>query len=150
MCIRDRNYPLYKRATVIKPNRKEAEEATHTRITDRASAIRAGEQLLTLWDSDMVLITLGEHGMVLASRLSGQEHEVEIDTVARDVFDVSGAGDTVSAVFSLALSVGATPRQAAQLANHAAGIVVGEVGTCLLYTSPSPRDRTRSRMPSSA
>ena len=67
--------------------------------------------------------------MVLASRLSGQEHEVEIDTVARDVFDVSGAGDTVSAVFSLALSVGATPRQAAQLANHAAGIVVGEVGT---------------------
>ena len=123
------NYPLYKRATVIKPNRKEAEEATHTKITDRASAMKAGEQLLTLWDSDMVLITLGEHGMVLASRLSGQEHEVEIDTVARDVFDVSGAGDTVSAVFSLALSVGATPRQAAQLANHAAGIVVGEVGT---------------------
>lgn len=123
------NYPLYRRATVIKPNRKEAEEAVGLKIADRPSAVAAGEKLLSLWDSDMILITLGEHGMVLVSRLSGQEHEVEIETVARDVFDVSGAGDTVSAVFSLALSVGATPRQAAQLANHAAGIVVGEVGT---------------------
>lgn len=123
------NYPLYKCATIIKPNRKEAEEAIGGKIVDRPSAVVACEKLLNLWDSDMILITLGEHGMVLASKLSGQEHEVEIGTVARDVFDVSGAGDTVSAVFSLALSVGATPRQAAQLANHAAGIVVGEVGT---------------------
>ena len=123
------NFKLYKSSTVIKPNRKEAEEAAQMRISNRAEALEAGRSLIKKWKSEMVLITLGEHGMALVSDVPGEETTVEVDTVARDVFDVSGAGDTVSAVFSLSLAVGATPRQAAQLANFAAGIVVAEVGT---------------------
>lgn len=134
------NFSLYSRVTVIKPNRSEAEDASGMAIPDRTSAIRAGEILLSKWKSEMVLITLGEEGMVLVSGLQTQpvhhgkpdsenERSIEIETMAREVYDVSGAGDTVSAVFTLVLAVKASPRQAAVLANYAAGIVVGEVGT---------------------
>ena len=122
------NFSRYRRSTIIKPNRAEAEEASGIPIPDRAAAVAAGKLLLERWSSEMVLITLGENGMVLVSR-DPAEPVVEVDTVARHVFDVSGAGDTVSAVFLLALSAGATRAQAAALANSAAGIVVGEVGT---------------------
>lgn len=122
------NFSRYRRATIIKPNRAEAEEASGIAIPDRAAAAAAGNALLERWSSEMVLITLGELGMVLVSR-DPAEPVVEVDTVARHVFDVSGAGDTVSAVFLLALAVGATRAEAATLANSAAGIVVGEVGT---------------------
>jgi D-beta-D-heptose 7-phosphate kinase/D-beta-D-heptose 1-phosphate adenosyltransferase len=120
-------FGLYHGVTVVKPNRKEAEEASGLPVRDRASAIEAGRVLLNKWNTEMVLITLGELGMVLVS--DDNREPVEIKTVAREVFDVSGAGDTVSAVFTLALAVGASPRNAAELANFAAGIVVGEVGT---------------------
>ena len=129
------NFTLYSRSTIVKPNRKEAEEASGMHIRTRADAIVAGRALLDAWNTEMVLITLGEMGMVLVSKVKGADEDVEIDTVARDVFDVSGAGDTVSAVFLLALSVKATPRQAAMLANYAAGIVVGEIGTATVNTT---------------
>lgn len=122
------NFSRYRRATIIKPNRREAEEASGVAISDRAAAVLAGKVLLDRWSCEMVLITLGEMGMVLVGR-DDREPAIEVDTVARHVFDVSGAGDTVSAVFVLALAVGASPREAAILANGAAGIVVGEVGT---------------------
>jgi D-beta-D-heptose 7-phosphate kinase/D-beta-D-heptose 1-phosphate adenosyltransferase len=123
------NFPLYSAATVIKPNKKEAEEACGIKIRARSDAIAAGVELLKRWNTEMLLITLGEMGMVLVSTVDGAEPEVEVDTEAREVYDVSGAGDTVSAVFLLALTVGATPRQAAVLSNVAAGVVVSEVGT---------------------
>lgn len=124
------NFPLYSYASVIKPNRGEAEAASGLEIRDRASAIEAGKVLLGKWSSEMVLITLGEHGMVLVAR-DGKEgfRTVEVETVAREVYDVSGAGDTVSAVFSLALAAKTGLREAATLANIAAGIVVREIGT---------------------
>lgn len=123
------HFALYRGATVVKPNRSEAAEASGMAVTDRASAIIAARRLLTDWCCAMVLITLGEEGMVLVTASDSAVPAVEVDTVAQEVFDVSGAGDTVSAVFTLALAVGASPASAAVLANCAAGIVVGEVGT---------------------
>ncbi|MCB0323996.1 MAG: D-glycero-beta-D-manno-heptose-7-phosphate kinase [Bdellovibrionales bacterium] len=123
------NFSIYAHASIIKPNRKEAEEATGIRIKTRGDAIQAGRKLLREWNSEMILITLGELGMVLVGGGGDAEQTVEVDTVAREVYDVSGAGDTVSAVFALALAAGATPAEAAMLANFAAGVVVGEVGT---------------------
>ena len=121
------NFDIYTHATVVKPNRHEAQAAAAMPIPDRSAAAAAGRKLTERWNSDMVLVTMGEQGMTLVSR-DPQQPTIEIDTEAREVFDVSGAGDTVAAVFSLALAVGATPEQAAILANVAAGIVVAEVG----------------------
>lgn len=123
------NFHIYTRATIIKPNRKEAEEASGLAIPNRNAAVDVARLLLKRWKCEMVMITLGEEGMVLVSDVPGDEPVLEVDTEAREVFDVSGAGDTVSAVFALALGVGASPREAAVLSNIAAGIVVGEVGT---------------------
>lgn len=123
------NYGLYRGATVIKPNRKEAEEACGILIRSRADAVRAGTMLLDKWGCEMVLITLGEDGMVLVSHGDKAAQSFEIDTVAQEVYDVSGAGDTVSAVFTAALAAQASPEQAAELANFGAGIAVAEVGT---------------------
>lgn len=123
------NFSLYNGATVVKPNRKEAEQASGMKISSRVDAIKAGRFLLQRWSCEVVLITLGDDGMVLVSREGLPNPTIEIPTQAREVYDVSGAGDTVSAVFSLALGSGASLEEAAQLANLAAGIVVGEVGT---------------------
>lgn len=122
------NFSLYTRATVLKPNRSEAQAASGCMIRSRADAAKAGKLLLSKWHTEMVLITLGEMGMVLVASDGGQD-VVEVDTVAREVFDVSGAGDTASAAFLLSLAAGGSPEQAAMLANYAAGIVVAEVGT---------------------
>jgi D-beta-D-heptose 7-phosphate kinase/D-beta-D-heptose 1-phosphate adenosyltransferase len=84
------------------------------------------EKLLANLQPALLLITLGDHGMLLCER---DKHPVHIPTVAREVFDVSGAGDTVIATFTLAIIAGATPFEAAILSNHAAGIVVGKLGT---------------------
>jgi D-beta-D-heptose 7-phosphate kinase/D-beta-D-heptose 1-phosphate adenosyltransferase len=74
----------------------------------------------------LLLITLGEQGMLLCSR---QHQPVHFPTTAQEVFDVSGAGDTVIATFTAAIAAGASPAEAALISNHAAGIVVGKVGT---------------------
>jgi D-beta-D-heptose 7-phosphate kinase/D-beta-D-heptose 1-phosphate adenosyltransferase len=74
----------------------------------------------------LLLVTLGEHGMLLCQR--GQK-PLHIPTIAQEVFDVSGAGDTVIAAFTLAIALGASPVEAAVISNHAAGVVVGKIGT---------------------
>jgi D-beta-D-heptose 7-phosphate kinase/D-beta-D-heptose 1-phosphate adenosyltransferase len=78
------------------------------------------------WDADNLLITLGEQGVLLFRHDAPPYHA---PTRAREVFDVSGAGDTVIALFTLALSAGAAPAEAAEIANHASGGVVGKLGT---------------------
>jgi D-beta-D-heptose 7-phosphate kinase/D-beta-D-heptose 1-phosphate adenosyltransferase len=86
----------------------------------------AAERLLNELRPAVLLITLGESGMLLCQR--GQK-PFHIPTVAQEVFDVSGAGDTVIATFTLAIAAGASPIEAAIISNHAAGIVVGKIGT---------------------
>ena len=88
--------------------------------------MRVAEKLLTDLSPAVLLITLGDHGMLLCQR--GQK-PFHIPTMAQEVFDVSGAGDTVIASFTLAIAAGASPIEAAIFSNHAAGIVVGKVGT---------------------
>ena len=85
-----------------------------------------GMILMEKWQSENLLITLGEQGVLLFRHGEPPYHA---PTRAREVFDVSGAGDTVIALFTLALSAGATPPEAAEIANHASGIVVGKLGT---------------------
>ena len=119
------NFGLYRKVRCVTPNRAEAERASGVRIGDIENLERAGRLLLGKWEAEMVLITRGEEGMSLFEG-NGVTH---IPTVAREVYDVSGAGDTVAAAFTLALSAGAEPKEAAYLANLAAGIVVGKLGT---------------------
>jgi D-beta-D-heptose 7-phosphate kinase/D-beta-D-heptose 1-phosphate adenosyltransferase len=119
--------------SLITPNRKEAfdlagladETRTNNPLTD-ANLGQVAARLLTELRPAVLLITLGELGMLLCQH--GQK-PFHIPTVAQEVFDVSGAGDTVIASFTLAIAAGATPLEAAMLSNHAAGIVVGKIGT---------------------
>jgi D-beta-D-heptose 7-phosphate kinase/D-beta-D-heptose 1-phosphate adenosyltransferase len=120
------NFGRYRRVSLVKPNREEAAAASGIEIRDRASLRRAGERLLAQWEADAVLISRGEEGMALFKRGGGVE---EFPTVAREVFDVTGAGDTVIAACALALGAGGTLEEATVLANHAAGVVVGKIGT---------------------
>lgn len=120
------NFPHYRGATVVTPNVAEASQASGVDIHDERSLRRAGAALLDRWQADAVLVTRSEQGMTLFKRQGGVSH---FPTVARHVFDVTGAGDTVVATLALALGAGASLENAAVLANHAAGIVVGEVGT---------------------
>lgn len=115
----------YSNTTLFKPNRKEAEGALGLALNDDASVRTAGNMLLQRLNSNLVLITMGEKGMYLFDRNQPVSH---IETRARRVHDVSGAGDTVISTFTIALAAGATPYEAALLANFAAGVVVGEVG----------------------
>lgn len=119
--------------TAVKPNRAEAFLAagmtphdSDTPPTEDEDLRRVGEILLAKWKTKLVLITLGEHGMMLFQHDQAPHH---IPTKARQVFDVSGAGDTAIALFTLALCSGATPIEAAEIANHASAVVVGKLGT---------------------
>jgi D-beta-D-heptose 7-phosphate kinase/D-beta-D-heptose 1-phosphate adenosyltransferase len=119
--------------SLITPNRKEAFELAGLPDNSRASdplkdtnLMAVAEKLLHTLQPAILLITLGELGMLLCRR---GEKPFHIPTVAQEVFDVSGAGDTVIASFTLAVAAGASPMEAALLSNHAAGIVVGKVGT---------------------
>ena len=120
------DYRKYRGATVITPNRKEAEQAAGIAIVDQASLQEAAASLLDGLDLSALLITRSEAGMSLFHQDGGVLH---IPTVAREVFDVTGAGDTVLAMLSLGLAAGVPLADAARLANTAAGIVVGKVGT---------------------
>ena len=101
-------------------------------VTSDGPLLAAGQKLLRAWDAASLLITLGEQGMLL---LHGDAPPYHTPTRAKEVFDVSGAGDTAIAVFTLGLLAGATPYEAAELANRASGIVVGKLGTATV--SPS-------------
>lgn len=122
-----RNYNNYRAMSVAKPNRKEAEIASGCTIASVQDAYAAADILMRKWNSEMMVITLGEDGMIV--KQAGEPKGVHLETMAQEVFDVSGAGDTVTALFCSALAVGASPTTAGVLANIAAGIVVSEVGT---------------------
>jgi len=114
----------YAGATVITPNHHEAEAVTHMRIRTSADALAAARRFRERAGCESVLITRGEHGMTLL----GATEEAELSAEAREVSDVTGAGDTVIATMTLALAAGASLGDAARLANKAAGIVVGKFG----------------------
>ncbi|HXG66653.1 MAG TPA: D-glycero-beta-D-manno-heptose-7-phosphate kinase [Blastocatellia bacterium] len=123
---KSRNFAHYQPVTVITPNHQEAAAAAGIEIEDEASLIEAGQRILASVDCRAALVTRGEHGMSLFTQGGDVTH---IPTVAREVYDVTGAGDTVIATLTLALAAGATLAEAAILANHAAGVVVGKIGT---------------------
>ena len=123
----------WKNITAVKPNRSEALAAAGLPASDPidpptedGALLFAGAKLLATWDTQLLLITLGEQGMMLFERDEEPHH---IPTKARQVFDVSGAGDTAIALFTLALTGGATPIEAAEIANHASAVVVAKLGT---------------------
>ena len=123
----------YSGLTAVTPNRGEAFAAAGIQYVEAADQVlqdeallRVGEKLLRTWKPHNLLITLGEHGVCLFRPGKKPHH---IPTVAQEVFDVSGAGDTVIATLVLALAAGADPIEAAEISNHAAGVVVGKVGT---------------------
>ncbi len=128
VCIdpKQNDFSLYQGFDVITPNHHEAGRALGMEIACEDDLIKSGESLLERFGFKAVLITKGEEGMSLFEDGGSITH---ISTVAREVFDVTGAGDTVIGVFALCMAAGATFKEAAVLANYAAGIVVGKVGT---------------------
>jgi rfaE bifunctional protein kinase chain/domain len=128
-----RNPLSWRGASLVKPNRLEAFAAAGIQdhrtpgppLEDRR-LLEVGEQLLDQWAVGKVLVTLGEQGMMLFQRDQAPHH---IPTRAREVYDVSGAGDTAIAFLTLAMAVGFSAEAAADIANHASGIVVGKLGT---------------------
>jgi len=114
----------YAGATVITPNHHEAEAVAHMRIRSGEDALAAARRFRERAGCDSVLITRGEHGMTLL----GPTAEAQLAAEAREVADVTGAGDTVIATMTLALAAGASLMDAARLANKAAGVVVGKFG----------------------
>ena len=123
----------WRQTTVIKPNRSEAFASAGVAFSETgvlpmedADLLKVGAILMKKWDTENLLITLGEQGVLLFRKSEPPYHA---PTRAREVFDVSGAGDTVIALFTLALTTGASPQEAAEIANHASGIVVGKLGT---------------------
>lgn len=121
-----KNFEYYQPATLVTPNQHEAESAARMTIDSPESLEKVGQKLRSMLGSADILITRGEEGMSL---FNGDEHPTHIPTMAREVFDVTGAGDTVVATLTLGLAAGANSIEAAMLANYAAGIVVGKVGT---------------------
>ena len=120
------NFDFYRGVSVITPNHYEAAAGSKIDIKNEDDLLLAGQRLLDNLECGVVLITRGEKGMTL---FRYDEPPVHIPTVAREVFDVTGAGDTVIATMTLGLAVGLSAVEAAVLANFAAGVVVGEVGT---------------------
>jgi rfaE bifunctional protein kinase chain/domain len=121
-----RNFDSYRPATLVTPNHHEALRVTNSEDDGDEGMAQAARAIRERLGCRSVLITRGERGMMMLGEDGGP---VFVPTAAREVFDVTGAGDTVIATLAAALAVGATLVEAATLANHAAGIVVGKVGT---------------------
>jgi len=119
------NYTKYTGATLISPNRQELAIATNQDTTNLEKLLIAGEQLRTSLNIKFLATTLSEEGIALL----GKDMNIQIPAMAREVFDVSGAGDTVIATIAAAQTVGLTWKDTLYLANLAAGAVVGHVGT---------------------
>lgn len=137
------HFQYYRQVTSITPNRKELENAMRNlKLKDTTNRFKlnsdrlftdkdidlAAKEIIKYLDLDSLLVTLGEEGMRLFEKTGRIEH---ISTVAQEVFDVSGAGDTAIATFTLGLCAGATKLEAAYIANFASGIVVGKIGTAV-------------------
>jgi D-beta-D-heptose 7-phosphate kinase/D-beta-D-heptose 1-phosphate adenosyltransferase len=121
-----RNFDAYRPATLVTPNHHEALRLTNTEDDTDEGMAEAARLIRARLSCDSVLITRGEQGMML---LEGDGRPVYVPTVAREVYDVTGAGDTVIATLAASVAAGAALVEAATLANHAAGIVVGKLGT---------------------
>lgn len=126
---KEAHFKSYRRVSLITPNQYEAGSAMGKRIHDEISLHEVGWGIIDLLDVDAVLITRGEQGMSLFRKGKIYKH---YPTVARKVYDVTGAGDTVICLFTLALCVGASFDEAAAIANHAAGIVIKNLGTAVV------------------
>lgn len=136
------NFECYHGIDVITPNHHEAGASCRMEIIDEETLIQAGRQMLQELDCRSVLITQGKEGMTLFEEGDEVSH---IPTVARKVFDVTGAGDTVISTFCLGLASGMDMKSAAMISNFAAGIVVGELGTTTVQAEELKRvihDRT--------
>ena len=125
------DYGVYRGASVLKPNRRELGAAAGRTVQEADDVIAAARALMAAHEIGAMLVTCGKDGMILVER--GAAHR--LSTAAREVYDVSGAGDTVVAVLGAALAAGASLKDAAELANEAAGIVVGKVGTAIVPAS---------------
>jgi D-beta-D-heptose 7-phosphate kinase/D-beta-D-heptose 1-phosphate adenosyltransferase len=123
------NFPNYGGVSLITPNLNEASFAAGMKITDDDSLKQVGGKLVEQLKLDSLLVTLGARGMAIFESGDGFQH---LPTVARKVYDVTGAGDTVIATLTTFIGAGATLLEAAYLANHAAGAVVGQVGTAVV------------------
>jgi len=121
-----RNFDSYRPATLVTPNHHEALRLANLEEDSDAALQTAARMIRTRLGCDAVLITRGDRGMML---FEGERDPVHVETAAREVYDVTGAGDTVIATLAAALATGASMTEAAVLANQAAGIVVGKLGT---------------------
>ena len=134
------HFDYYRGVSLITPNIQEASFGSGVNIVNEKTLVRAGETLLEKLQCRAILITRGNEGMTLFEASGKITH---IPTFAKEVYDVTGAGDTVIAAFTLCHSSGAKLKEAAIFANHAAGVVVGEVGTAVV----TPEDiKTSIRM----
>jgi rfaE bifunctional protein kinase chain/domain len=125
---KQRDFSVYQGFDIVTPNHHEAGYAAGEEMQNGQDHIRVGMKLLQQYDFKALLMTRGEEGMSLFER-NGRMRHTAFPTEAREVFDVTGAGDTVIGVLALSMAAGASFREAAYLANHAAGIVVGKAGT---------------------
>jgi D-beta-D-heptose 7-phosphate kinase/D-beta-D-heptose 1-phosphate adenosyltransferase len=133
VCVdpKQNDFSLYRGFDIITPNHHEAGRAAGVEIMDGRDIVKIGRALLDKFDFQALLITHGEEGMTLFERKDKATHTA-FPAEAREVFDVTGAGDTVIGVFALCVASGATFKEAAALANYAAGIAVGKVGTATI------------------
>lgn len=120
------HFPLYRKVTAITPNQYEAAAAAGKSIRSQEELIMVGSRLLKELEVEALLITKGEQGMSL---FQGDGRVSHIPARAKEVYDVTGAGDTVISALTLALTAGATMEEGAHISNYAAGVVVGKVGT---------------------
>ena len=127
-----RDFGRYRHATLIKPNLKELGEATGLPVNDTAAQEVAARELLRQTDSEYILVTRGAEGMLVVPR---DGELFTFPALAREVFEVSGAGDTVASALAAALGSGAKIEEAVAIANIAAGIVVGKMGTAVVDRS---------------
>ncbi len=123
------NLDFYRQATIVTPNHREAGEACGMEIESKEQLAGAGKALIKRLDCRAVLITRGEHGMSL---FEAGKKAFHVPTLAREVFDVTGAGDTVIAALALGMVSGLKIKQAVELSNLAAGIAVGKLGTSVV------------------
>ena len=128
VCVdpKESHFSRYGGVTAITPNLKEAAGAVGYAMATDEDLLRGGWELRERLDAECVIITRGENGMSLFMRGGEYAH---LPTAAREVFDVTGAGDTVVSVLGVALAAGASMVEAAMIANHAAGVVIREIGT---------------------
>jgi len=129
---KENHFSYYKGATVLTPNHHEAAKAVGFKLDDETAFEKAGVKLIKKLNAEVILITLGEKGMMVCQK---GKKPCRIPTLAQEVFDVSGAGDTVISTYVLSVISGASPVLAAHMSNCAAGIVVGKVGVAAVSTA---------------